>query len=373
MKTRFNKEHNHLYNPLIGLSPIITVSMVEPFFGLTIALHIGVLLSVVVLMYNYFLKVYSNQPIVLFYLFFFSFYKFITSYVFIVPDGSILELIIFHGLAVVGIIGTFFMRSSMYKFFHQSYAGKAKVLENNLREFYFISKLLMVIMLLHVFLYVLSIYMPQLDVIGVHKSFDIFEFSLIVGLVVFEIFRIRYVSRLLDLEDFWPIVNKDGVVVGKVARSVALANSSYKELHPVVRIHFLLKDAVLLFRNEDVDSDGKWDCMVTTHLLYSEKIDDSIKRAIADRFHNLAVTPHFLLKHIVECQLENQYVLLYYVSEMEDAHLKHTNSGQLKYWPKWQVEENLGKGIFTEAFETEYEYLKNTVFVAEQFAAGIEK
>jgi hypothetical protein len=34
----------------------------------------------------------------------------------------------------------------------------------------------------------------------------------------------------------------------------------------------------------------------------------------------------------------------------------------------WQIEENLKKGVFSTAFEVEYEYIKNTVLLAEQFS-----
>jgi hypothetical protein len=184
--------------------------------------------------------------------------------------------------------------------------------------------------------------------------------------------RIRKISKQLSLEDFLPIVNKDGVVIGKVARSVSFIKSGIKEMHPVVRVHFVHNKSVLLFKSELPGSDGTWDCPINEHLLYGENMDKTISRISFDRFSLRDFKPCFLLKHIVEKELEKQYVLLYYSTKVENVRLKNTLEGTLKFWPAWQIEENLGKGVFSNTFEIEYEYLRNTVFIAEEFAAAIK-
>jgi hypothetical protein len=366
------RDNEFLYNPLLGLSPVIIVSMIEPFFGLNIALHIGMLASIIVLTRNYFHKEYSNQPIVLYYLFLFTLYQYITSHVFIVPDGDIRELVFFHGLMVLSIASTFLIRNYMFRFFDHYFTGSAKHLENNLREFYFISKFLLVINLLHIFVYGISIQFVSLENMNFHRHFDYVEYVILMLFVFYMFIRIRKISKQLSLEDFLPIVNKDGVVIGKVARSVSFIKSGIKEMHPVVRVHFVHNKSVLLFKSELPGSDGTWDCPINEHLLYGENMDKTISRISFDRFSLRDFKPCFLLKHIVEKELEKQYVLLYYSTKVENVRLKNTLEGTLKFWPAWQIEENLGKGVFSNTFEIEYEYLRNTVFIAEEFAAAIK-
>jgi hypothetical protein len=36
-------------------------------------------------------------------------------------------------------------------------------------------------------------------------------------------------------------------------------------------------------------------------------------------------------------------------------------------WSERQIEDNMGTGIFSECFELEFEYLKNTVLLAHRF------
>lgn len=365
-----SRKNEFLLNPLFGLSPVIIVSMVEPFFGLNIALHIGMLLSILVLARNYFHKEYSNQIIVIYYLFVFALYQYITSHIYIIPDGDIRELYIYHGIMIGSIGSTFLARNYLYKFFDKHFTGSAKHLENNLREFYFISKYLFVFMFLHVLVFFFSFKYTQLNDTHFHKYFDIVEVSLIFILVIYEIFRIHKIDKLLGLEDFLPIVNKDGIVIGKVARSISFTKSDYKEMHPVVRVHFIHNQSVFMFRGDGICSDGKWDCALNSHVLYGETMDKTLIRVGSCKYGIKDFKPHFLLKHVVEKELEKQYVLLYYTTQIESAQLVNQDEGYVKYWPLWQIEENLGKGVFSDAFEIEYEYLKNTVFIAEKFAKG---
>ncbi len=363
------RDHEFLYSPLFGLLPIILVFVLEPFLGLNIALHYAIMLSPLVLLKNYFHKEYSNQPIVIYYLFVFAAYQYISSHVYIIPDGHILEIFIFHGLMIVSISSTFFFRRYLFKFFSRYFAGSSMHLERNLKEFYLLSAGLLVFIILHYIVYIHSIYTPKKINVEFHEYFDMASVFLIILLIIFDIFRIRRITKLFKLEDFWPIVNKDGVVIGKVARSITLRKSNYsKEMHPVVHVHVLNGESILMFRSEAHDSDGKWVSAISEHVNYGEKMDQTIKRVAIGRYGLKDFKPNFLLKHLVEKELEKQYVLLYYISQKEELNLVHKDEGQIKYWPTWQIEENLGKGVFSEAFEIEYEYLKNTVLVAEQFA-----
>ena len=111
-----------------------------------------------------------------------------------------------------------------------------------------------------------------------------------------------------------------------------------------------------------------WDCAINEHVLYGETMDQTVARGAMEKYGIKGFKPHFLLKHIVNLPLEKQYIMLYYTNELKDAQLSNSINAQVKFWPFWQIEENLGKGVFPEAFETEYDYLKNTVIMAEKFA-----
>jgi hypothetical protein len=65
------------------------------------------------------------------------------------------------------------------------------------------------------------------------------EIDLLLVFIVYQSVRIMKIRKKLLMEEFWPILNESGVVVGKVARIVTLTPSINQEIHPVVRVHFL--------------------------------------------------------------------------------------------------------------------------------------
>jgi hypothetical protein len=364
------KTHNNefLYNPLFGLMPIILVSILEIYVGLNIAMHFGILASIIVLMRNYFKKEYSNQPIILFFVFVLALYQYMSVHVLGIKDGSTLERYIYHGIIVLSLVSVFFTKNLLHSFFNKHFAGSSKHLENNLREFYFIATFILIVLTMHMLVDYSLILIPRKNAHFIDKFWDNTEVVLLVGFVVYEIIRIRSIEKKLATEEFWPIVNNSGIVIGKVAKSVSLIPSKNKELHPIVRVHFIHDGMVYLFKAHDPKMDTQWDCTINEHVLYGETMEQTISRVASHRYGIKSVKPNFLLKHIVEEQLENQYILLYYISNVENLRLANHLMGQLKPWPIWQIEENLQKDIFSEAFKLEYEYIKNTVLLAEQFS-----
>lgn len=363
------KGNELLLNPVIGLSPVVVLLLVELFFGLTIALYAAIITNALVLLHYFFNKVQTYQAILIINLIiFFVFYLFFLSEYFQLHYSIYLP--IFSNLLVVGaIIISLAIRPILYPFFQKNFVGTSKQMECNLREFYLASKVLLLIVLVRTVLYLVSYFIYTSDFDNLNIVTARLEIDLILVFIVIESIRVMYIRKKLLAEDFWPIVNKDGVVIGKIARVITLRLSDCsKEMHPVVHVHIIKADAILLFRSEAPDSDGRWECAISEHVMYAETMDQTIKRVGLSRYGLPDFKPHFLLKHLVERELENQYVLLYYTSSIETVSLLDGKEGQLKYWPAWQIEENLGKGVFKESFEIEYDYLKNTVMIAEQFA-----
>lgn len=359
--------HEFIFNPLVGLAPLLIAFISEIYVGLLVSLYIGIFISVVILLQNYFTKAISYQAIILFNLFF------LISLLFIKNTTNLISTEFYESLAIhicvmVCIIVSFFVKPRLSKFFYKQYSGYGKHMECNLREFYFVSKILLVILFIPVFIFLLSIVFPSLQAIYVLPIVDQIEVIFIFVLIGFELFRVNRVCNLLKEEEFWPIVNNSGLVIGRIPSSVALTPSKYKELHPIVRVHFINKGSLYLFHgNKNQPTNDIWDCLINEHVLYGETMDQAIVRAAEKRYGLKNVKTHFLLKHIVDDSFEKQYILLYYISNIEDIRLQTSDEGRVKLWPMWQIDDNMGKGIFSKAFEVEYGYIKNTVLVAERF------
>ena len=77
------------------------------------------------------------------------------------------------------------------------------------------------------------------------------------------------------------------------------------------------------------------------------------------------VTPRLLVRYTFENEQVKQQVSLFVVYLREETQLESCKTEAGKLWSVRQIEENLGTGIFSEYFEKEYSYLKNTVLLAE--------
>lgn len=384
MTSKRINNHEFMLNPIMGLLPIISILMAEDFLGINFSLHIGMFFSIAILMWNYFRRAASYQAIILINLALIILFQLTTShttliphypidqYIYrgfvILPDGMMEEKVLFHCLIILSVSISFLMRKSLYRFFSLHFSGSSKHMESNLREFYLVSRILLVIMSFHPITYLISQLIPAFENFYVNPWIDRIENIILLGLIIFEAYRVYKISRMLEAEEFWPIVNNSGVVIGRVAKSVSLIPSQHKELHPVVRVHFINDGMLYLFKEEGHHLHTNWDCTINEHVLYGETMEQAIQRIAAERYGMRNIKPHFLLKHIVEQRLENQYILLYYISNVENLHLLPQTKGELKAWPMWQIEENLKKDIFSRAFELEYDYIKNTVLLAEQFS-----
>jgi hypothetical protein len=291
--------HEYMLNPLIGLTPLISVSLFQIIWGLNIALHLGMMLSIILLIKNYFDKAFSYQAIVLMNLFIFAAYQYFSVHVFNIPDGSIQELLIYHVLVLLSIIISFMMKNLLFSFFDKQFPGSSKHMESNLKEFYFISKFIFLVMAMHLLLFASSWFIPLIKDLYKKPIVDYLECVLLVCLVILELFRVNNITKMLKAEEFWPIVNSSGVVIGRVARSISLSPSNHKELHPVVRVHLINKGMVYLFKPEERGLDTKWDCPINEHVMYGETMDQAIIRVSGRRYGMKHLKPHFLLKHEV--------------------------------------------------------------------------
>jgi hypothetical protein len=360
-------EHEFMFNPLVGLAPLLAVSICEIYLGLMLSLYVGVFISILVLLQNYFSKAISYQAIILVNLFFLLFLLFIKNTTGLL-SSSFYESLAVQVCVVVCLIVSFLLKPLLFKFFYKQYTGYGKHMECNLREFYFISKFLLIISIIPILLFLLSFIVPSFQNIYALPAVNQLKVIFIFILMAYELFRVNRVCNLLKEEEFWPIVNNSGLVIGKIAASVSLAPSKFKELHPVVRVHFIDKGSVYLFHGNDKSTGAdNWDCLINEHVWYGETMEQAIVREADTRYGLKNIKPHFLLKHIVEESFEKQYILLYYISGIENIQLQNSSEGQVKSWPMWQIDENLQKGVFSKAFEVEYDYIKNTVLLAERF------
>lgn len=153
-----------------------------------------------------------------------------------------------------------------------------------------------------------------------------------------------------------PVVDESGNILGAVTRGHAHDGS--KILHPVVHLHvFNSRGDLYLQRRPDWKDiqPGKWDTAVGGHIDLGENVEKALRREVGEELGITDFTPESLGHYVFESQRERE--LVYVHSCVYDGAIRPSaqelNGG--RFWSAAEIEANIGKGVFTPNFESEYQ------------------
>ncbi len=173
----------------------------------------------------------------------------------------------------------------------------------------------------------------------------------------------KNIERYED-EEWVPVVEPDGKIVGKALRSQCHSGSMI--LHPVVHLHVMnnRKQLFLQKRPETkLIQPGKWDTAVGGHIAFGEDIQTSLKREAYEEIGLSDFSAKPLGNYVFESEIERELVYSFLSYDYKGIHLHSDEVQEGKFWSKNQIERNLGKNIFTPNFEMEYKHhLKEKLF-----------
>lgn len=187
----------------------------------------------------------------------------------------------------------------------------------------------------------------------------------LITIYVLESIRLKILDKKLIEEEWLPVVTEQGNVTGKVAKSVT-KDLKNKFMHPVVRVALIYKGCIYLKNRGQgrLLNPGMLDYPFEKYMHFNHEIDEAVHNSIRKECGSDDLPLRFLLKYIFENDTTKRLIFLF-VSEIEDDNIfnqLHLSDGKL--WTEAQIEDNLGANIFSECFELEFEYLKNTTLLA---------
>ncbi len=167
-------------------------------------------------------------------------------------------------------------------------------------------------------------------------------------------------SAPADAEELLPLVDREGNIIGKAMRSRCHQDNTL--IHPVVHVHVVNGRGELLLQKRSMQKliqPGKWDTSVGGHITYGEPIEDALRREAWEEAGVVDGIFEPLTTYVWECERESEFINVF------KCHYEHPDPkakaeiDEVRFWTAGEIEQNIGKGVFTPNFEQEYQRIKH--------------
>ncbi len=170
--------------------------------------------------------------------------------------------------------------------------------------------------------------------------------------------RNRYMLYKMKKEEWLPIVNEKGEIIGKAPRS--RCHSGSKLLHPVVHLHIINDQHGFFLQKRSMKKDllpGMWDTAVGGHIGLGEQVEEALKR---EAFEELGITDFeacFLGNYVWESERERELVFSFLCTRYDRIHIDNDEVDEGRFWSSREIQAGIGQNLFTPNFIHEYQLL----------------
>lgn len=162
--------------------------------------------------------------------------------------------------------------------------------------------------------------------------------------------------------EWFPVVEPSGLVVGRSTRQYCHGGS--KPLHPVIHIHIIDRFSRVYLQKRSMNKDiqpGKWDTAVGGHITYGEGVLEAVYREASEELGFTEFNPIWLETYQFESEIEKELVNVFAVVGTYDLHPDLDEVDEGRWWELKDIDESLGKGVFTPNFESEFMMIRKSL------------
>ena len=169
-------------------------------------------------------------------------------------------------------------------------------------------------------------------------------------------------ARRTQASEMLPIVDASGRVTEQAPRSYC--HSQRRPLHPVVHLHITDRKGRIYLQKRSPEKDflpGMWDTAVGGHVSYGEYIREALVRESAEELGLFDFNPIHLDTYVYETDRERELIFVFAAVGSFSLNPDNAEVSEGRWWTPGEIEEKLGKGVFTPNFESEYRRFRNAL------------
>lgn len=166
-----------------------------------------------------------------------------------------------------------------------------------------------------------------------------------------------------DDEEWLPLVNEAGEIIGKAPRSVC--HRGEKLLHPVVHLHVFNHQRHVYLQKRPTTKlvqPGKWDTAVGGHISVGETLETALKREAWEEIGLNQFSAKLVKTYRWDSEIESELVYVFVSNDFKSIRLHSDEVQEGRFWTPNQIVAGIGQGIFTPNFEHEYLLLRDEIF-----------
>ncbi|MDO5522457.1 MAG: hypothetical protein Q4G48_00240 [Bacteroidia bacterium] len=345
-----------LRNPAYGLIPMLVFTALLGWTDARIAMLIGLGLSLVgvFVIRKYSRMLYDISAV--------TFAVSLLMLVFYNPLDSFGKFVIVEIIFVLVLIISRLLRSRVILLLAKN---KKPNVRSNLSESFRVAFQVQYALFFHLLMILVYYNVSTIRTPMVSTSQIMFVAQLIILAIIFmQVLRFAVLDKKLKKEEWLPVVTEAGDVTGRVAKSVSKEMKN-KFMHPVVRVA-LINNGRIYLKKRDASrllNPGMLDYPFEKYMQYKHDINQAVHNAIRREIGIDEIPLRFLLKYIFENSNTKRLVFLYVSIIDDDEKFNKLKLHDGKLWTEKQIEDNKNANLFSECFELEFEYLKNTVLL----------
>jgi isopentenyldiphosphate isomerase len=169
----------------------------------------------------------------------------------------------------------------------------------------------------------------------------------------------RPVPPDLKGQEVLPVVRESGEVYARASRAYCHGGSFL--LHPVVHLHILNRFDELYLQKRSMKKDllpGRWDTAVGGHVSYGEYITEALFRESGEELGFHDYNPVWLDSYVFRSRTESELVNIFAAVGNFTPHPDMDEVSEGRYWSMKEIEDCLGKSVFTPNFEGEFKRIR---------------